>query len=67
VLGAVLADPPLNEYTIAGMLNDADLDPTSAMRDLGYRPLGVTAGFARCFSSPAAEMRPSLLSQRGSS
>jgi nucleoside-diphosphate-sugar epimerase len=48
-LGAVLEDPPLNHYTIAGMINDADLDPAEAMRDLGYQPRGVRAGFAQCF------------------
>jgi nucleoside-diphosphate-sugar epimerase len=48
-MGAVLRDPPLNHYTIAGLVNDADLDPGEAMRDLGYRPLGVRAGFALCF------------------
>lgn len=48
-LGAVLDDPPLNHYTIAGMINDADLDPAEAMADLGYRPRGVRDGFARCF------------------
>jgi nucleoside-diphosphate-sugar epimerase len=49
-MAAVLRDPPLNHYTISGLTNDADLDPAEAMRDLGYRPLGVRAGFARCFS-----------------
>jgi nucleoside-diphosphate-sugar epimerase len=53
-MGLFLDDPPLNHYTIAGMINDADLDPTEAIRDLGYRPLGVREGFARCF-----EGRPS--------
>jgi nucleoside-diphosphate-sugar epimerase len=48
-MSAVLRDPPLNHYTIAGLVNDADLDPGEAMRDLGYRPLGVRAGFALCF------------------
>jgi NADH dehydrogenase len=48
-MAAVLRDPPLNHYTISGLTNDADLDPGEAMRDLGYRPLGVHAGFARCF------------------
>jgi nucleoside-diphosphate-sugar epimerase len=52
VLKPISSDPPLNQYTIAGMINDADLDPAEAMRDLGYRPLGVRDGFARCF--PAA-------------
>jgi nucleoside-diphosphate-sugar epimerase len=53
-MGLFLDDPPLNHYTIAGMINDADLDPAEAIRDLGYRPLGVREGFARCF-----EGRPS--------
>jgi NADH dehydrogenase len=48
-MGALLRDPPLNHYTIAGMINDADLDPALAMHDLGYRPVGVRAGFAQCF------------------
>jgi nucleoside-diphosphate-sugar epimerase len=48
-MGLVLRDPPLNHYTIAGLINDADLDPQEAMRDLGYRPRGVRAGFAACF------------------
>jgi len=54
-MGAFLEDPPLNHYTIAGMINDADLDPAEAMRDLGYAPRGVRAGFAHCFPqrSPA--------------
>jgi nucleoside-diphosphate-sugar epimerase len=52
VLAVVMADPPLNEYTIAGMINDADLDPGDAMRDLGYQPVGVQQGFARCFGFP---------------
>jgi len=48
-MGVVLDDPPLNHYTIAGMINDADLDPAEAVRDLGYAPRGVRAGFAHCF------------------
>ena len=53
-LGALLEDPPLNHYTIAGMINDADLDPAEAMRDLGYQPRGVRAGFAQCFPQRSA-------------
>jgi NADH dehydrogenase len=49
MLKPVLADPPLNQYTIAGMINDADLDPADAVRELGYHPVGVREGFARCF------------------
>jgi nucleoside-diphosphate-sugar epimerase len=49
VLGKVMARPPLNRYVIAGMTNDADLDPSEAMRELGYRPIGVREGLERCF------------------
>jgi NADH dehydrogenase len=45
---------PLTLSAIAGVVNDADLDPSEAMRDLGYRPLGVREGFRRCFPRPAA-------------
>jgi NADH dehydrogenase len=41
--------PVLTESAIAGVVNDADLDPADAMRDLGYRPLGVRQGFQQCF------------------
>jgi nucleoside-diphosphate-sugar epimerase len=60
----VLADPPLNRYTIAGMINDADLDPADAVRDLGYHPVGVREGFARCFPLPAAVRRADVLVER---
>jgi nucleoside-diphosphate-sugar epimerase len=49
VLARVMDQPPLTLSAIAGVVNDADLDPGEAMRDLGYRPSGVRAGFARCF------------------
>jgi nucleoside-diphosphate-sugar epimerase len=64
VLAAVMRDPPLNEYTIAGMINDADLDPELATAELGYRPLGVAAGFAHCFPLPAAPARIGVLEPR---
>jgi nucleoside-diphosphate-sugar epimerase len=57
VLAALLAlfmkRPPLTSSAIAGIVNDADLDPTLAMHDLGYAPLGVRAGFQRCFPTAA--------------
>ncbi len=49
VLEVVQRRPTLTASAIAGVVNDADLDPSEAMRDLGYRPLGVRAGFQRCF------------------
>jgi NADH dehydrogenase len=35
------------EHTMAGLVQDADLDPSLAMQDLGYRPLGVRAGMRK--------------------
>jgi nucleoside-diphosphate-sugar epimerase len=54
VLAVCLRRPPLTSSAIAGIVNDANLDPTEAMTDLGYAPLGVRAGFRRCFSTGAA-------------
>ena len=53
LLEVVMDDPPLTSSAIAGVINDADLDPAEAMRDLGYRPIGVHAGFERCFPTAA--------------
>ena len=50
VLGAVMRNPPLTPYAIAGFTNDADLDPALAMAELGYQPRGVRAGLTACFS-----------------
>ncbi|HET9933186.1 MAG TPA: NAD-dependent epimerase/dehydratase family protein [Polyangiaceae bacterium] len=49
VLKVVMERPPITESAIAGLVNHADLDPSEAIADLGYRPLGVHAGFERCF------------------
>jgi nucleoside-diphosphate-sugar epimerase len=49
VLGWVMKDPPITPYAIAGFTNDADLDPSAAIADLGYSPRGVRAGLASCF------------------
>ncbi len=47
VMEACLARPPLTRSAIAGIVNDADLDPGDAMRELGYAPIGVREGLAR--------------------
>jgi NADH dehydrogenase len=63
VLERCMKNPPLTRSAIAGIVNDADLDPTQAMRELGYRPLALREGFARCFPERAAEnaaLSPSL-------
>jgi nucleoside-diphosphate-sugar epimerase len=49
LLACVMREPPLTLNAIAGVVNDADLDPSAAMHELGYRPIGVREGFARCF------------------
>jgi nucleoside-diphosphate-sugar epimerase len=54
-LQRVMARPPLTTNAIAGIVNDADLDPDQATRELGYRPLGVHEGFSRCFPLVAPE------------
>jgi len=60
-LGAlVMKRPPLTHSAIAGVVNDADLDPSLAIQELGYRPLGVREGFRRCFpiASKANDVAP---------
>jgi nucleoside-diphosphate-sugar epimerase len=52
LLGTFMRRPPLTESAIAGVINDADLDPSEATRDLGYRPIGVHEGFRRCYPTP---------------
>ena len=46
-MGAVMRDPPLSLQAIAGLVNDADLSPDAAIRDLGYRPIGVRQGLSQ--------------------
>lgn len=49
-LSAVMKNPPLTPYAVAGFTNHADLDPSQAMTDLGWRPRGVRAGLAECLA-----------------
>jgi nucleoside-diphosphate-sugar epimerase len=49
VIGRLMDRPPLTSSAIAGIINDADLDPKQAMDDLGYRPLSVREGLRRHF------------------
>jgi nucleoside-diphosphate-sugar epimerase len=49
VLRVCMQRPPLTSSAIAGIVNDANLDPSQAMNELGYAPLGVRAGFGMCF------------------
>jgi nucleoside-diphosphate-sugar epimerase len=49
VLDRLMDRPPLTSNAIAGIINDADLDPTQAMNEIGYCPLGVREGLRRHF------------------
>lgn len=49
LLGLCMKRPPLTSSAIAGIVNEANLDPSEAMNELGYAPLGVRAGFGMCF------------------
>jgi NADH dehydrogenase len=60
LLALFMKRPPLTPSAIAGIVNDADLDPSEAMSDLGYAPLGVRAGFGRCFPTAAQAAALSL-------
>jgi NADH dehydrogenase len=49
VLKRTMRDPPLKWSVIAGVTQDADLDPSGAMKDLGYAPRGVEQMLPQCF------------------
>jgi nucleoside-diphosphate-sugar epimerase len=44
-----MKDPPLKWSVIAGVTQDADLDPSDAVRDFGYSPRGVEQMLPECF------------------
>jgi len=49
IMKRVMKDPPLKWSVIAGVTQDADLDPSDAIRDLGYAPRGVEQMLPQCF------------------
>jgi nucleoside-diphosphate-sugar epimerase len=56
--GQVMKRPLLMQHTVAGLTQDADLDPTAAARDLGYAPRGVRAGLGGAqFASASSRAR----------
>ena len=63
-LSLVMKRPPLTSSAIAGVVNDADLDPAQAMSELGYQPLGVRAGFQRCFTASGVTKRVPIRNDR---
>jgi NADH dehydrogenase len=61
VLARLMKRPPLTPNAIAGIVNDADLDPGLAIRELGYRPLALEEGIRRCFAvTPLPRRAPTL-------
>jgi len=49
LMGAVMKHPPLTWNGIAGIIQDADLDHSSASTDLGYQPIGIREGLRKCY------------------
>lgn len=49
VLKPFMKRPPLRWPVIAGVTQDADLDPTEAMQSIGYAPSRVTERLPACF------------------
>jgi nucleoside-diphosphate-sugar epimerase len=49
IMARIMKDPPLKWQVIAGITQDANLDPSSAMEDLGYCPAKVSERLPKCF------------------
>ncbi|MBN2037303.1 MAG: NAD(P)-dependent oxidoreductase [Chitinispirillaceae bacterium] len=49
VMKRAMRNPPLKWSVIAGVTQDADLDPSDAINELGYAPCGVEQMLPRCF------------------
>jgi len=49
ILGNISTRPPISHSAISGVIQNANLDNSSARTDLGYNPIGVSEGFNRCF------------------
>jgi Nucleoside-diphosphate-sugar epimerases len=49
ILARVMKNPPLTWQVIAGITQDANLDPSSATEDFGYCPAKVSQRLPKCF------------------
>jgi nucleoside-diphosphate-sugar epimerase len=49
IMRLTMKDPPLTWQVIAGIIQDANLDPAEAMTDLGYAPVKVSQKLAAMF------------------
>lgn len=52
IIERMMKHPPLTGYAISRIVQDADLDNTSARNDLGYKPIGITEGLQKCYPIP---------------
>jgi NADH dehydrogenase len=52
VMSTFMSNPPLRWPVIAGVTQDADLDPGEAIRELGYCPANVSEKLPECFPRP---------------
>lgn len=48
ITGVIMKEPPLRWPVIAGIVQDANLDPAEAMKDLGYSPAKVSEKLGEC-------------------
>jgi hypothetical protein len=53
----VLSDPPLKWQVIAGITQDANLDPSDAIRDLAYAPANISEQLSKVFPRPQPILR----------
>jgi NADH dehydrogenase len=49
IMSLIMKHPPLSWQVIGGIIQDANLDPASAIKDLGYCPSSVYTMLPQCF------------------
>lgn len=49
VMGWIMQRPPLTWQSIAGIIQNANLDHSNATEDLGYKPIGIRKGLQKCY------------------
>ncbi|MFC2160560.1 NAD-dependent epimerase/dehydratase family protein [Acidobacteriota bacterium] len=49
IMERTMNNPPLSRYAISRIVQDANLDNTSARIDLGFDPIGISGGLQICF------------------
>jgi NADH dehydrogenase len=49
IMEKTMKHPPLTGYGISRIVQDANLDHSSAIEDLGYNPVGIKEGLPKCY------------------